>query len=165
MPALRGTGFTELMSGAAGKLDGIHFRVRRQSRRATMRDDRGARTTDSATAADATSESKGSTAVTTIPKAQQTRRFEVVTEAVATTIEVDQNGRVRGVNYLKGGAEYFQPADVVLLASYVYEMFGCSFSPRRSRIRTVSPTITARSAGTTSVTTRAPPSTRCFRTT
>jgi gluconate 2-dehydrogenase alpha chain len=25
------------------------------------------------------------------------------------------------VNYLKGGTEYFQPADVVLLASYVYE--------------------------------------------
>ena len=26
-----------------------------------------------------------------------------------------------GVNYIKDGVEYFQPADVVLLAGYVYE--------------------------------------------
>jgi gluconate 2-dehydrogenase alpha chain len=48
-------------------------------------------------------------------------KFTVVTEARATTIEVDSNGRVAGVNYLKGGQEYFQPADVVLVASYAYE--------------------------------------------
>ena len=45
----------------------------------------------------------------------------VVTEAHVTTIDVDDNGRVTGVTYLKGGTEYFQPAGVVLLASYVYE--------------------------------------------
>ena len=39
-----------------------------------------------------------------------------------TSVEVDEgNGRVSGVTYLKGGEEYFQPADVVLLASYIYE--------------------------------------------
>jgi gluconate 2-dehydrogenase alpha chain len=65
--------------------------------------------------------SKGSTAVTTIPKAQQTKRFDVVTQAMATAIEVDQDGRVRGVTYVRGGIEYFQPAAAVLLASYVYE--------------------------------------------
>ena len=32
-----------------------------------------------------------------------------------------RDGRVSGVKYLKGGTEYFQPASVVLLASYVYE--------------------------------------------
>ena len=52
--------------------------------------------------------------MTTIPKAQATGRFKVVTDARVTTIEVDRNGRVIGVNYLKGGTEYFQPADVVL---------------------------------------------------
>ena len=30
-------------------------------------------------------------------------------------------GASTGVNYLKGGQEYFQPADVVLLAGYTYE--------------------------------------------
>ena len=64
---------------------------------------------------------KGSTAVTTIPKAQRTKRLTVVTEAHVTTIEVNGQGRATGVNYLKGGTEYFQPADVVLLAGYVYE--------------------------------------------
>jgi gluconate 2-dehydrogenase alpha chain len=64
---------------------------------------------------------KGSTAVTTIPKAQRTKRLTVVTEAHVTAIDVDRNGRASGVRYLKGGTEYVQPARVVLLASYVYE--------------------------------------------
>ena len=64
---------------------------------------------------------KGSTAVTTIPKAVATKRLTVVTEAHVTRIDVGDNGRVAGVTYLKEGAEYFQPADVVLLASYTYE--------------------------------------------
>src|SRR5262247_2752821 len=64
---------------------------------------------------------KSSTAVTTIPKAMKAGKFTVVTEARVTTIEVDDNGRVAGVNYLKGGQEYLQPADAVLVASYAYE--------------------------------------------
>ena len=64
---------------------------------------------------------KSSTAVTTIPKAMKAGKFTVVTEARVTTIEVDNNGRVSGVNYLKGGQEYFQPSDAVLVASYAYE--------------------------------------------
>ena len=64
---------------------------------------------------------KSSTAVTTIPKAIKAGKFTVVTEARVTTIEVNNNGRVTGVNYLKGVQEYFQPADAVLLASYLYE--------------------------------------------
>src|SRR6185436_850805 len=31
------------------------------------------------------------------------------------------DGRASGVTYIKGGTEYFQPASVVLVASYVYE--------------------------------------------
>jgi len=64
---------------------------------------------------------KGSTAVTTIPKAVNTKRLSVVTEAHVIRIDVDDSGRASGVSYLKGGTEYFQPADVVLLASYTYE--------------------------------------------
>ena len=45
---------------------------------------------------------KGSTAVTTIPKAQKTGRLEIVTEAHVTEVNVDGNGRVTGVTYMKG---------------------------------------------------------------
>jgi gluconate 2-dehydrogenase alpha chain len=64
---------------------------------------------------------KGSTAVTTIPKAQRTKRLTVVTEAHVTSIDVDAQGRASGVTYRKGTEEFFQPASVVLLASYTYE--------------------------------------------
>src|SRR6267154_1042325 len=65
---------------------------------------------------------KNSTAVSTIPKAMETKRLQVVTQAIATSVVVDErSGRVTGVNYVKGGQEYFQPADVVLLAGYTYE--------------------------------------------
>ena len=45
---------------------------------------------------------KGSTAVTTIPKAQKTGRLSVVTEAHVTEVNVDNQGRVTGVTYVKG---------------------------------------------------------------
>jgi gluconate 2-dehydrogenase alpha chain len=64
---------------------------------------------------------KSSTAVSTIPKAEKTGHFTVVAEARVTRIESENNGRVTGVTYIKGTEEYFQPADVVLVAGYVYE--------------------------------------------
>lgn len=66
-------------------------------------------------------DAKNSTAVTTIPRAEMTGRLDVVTHAHARKIEVDNAGRVTGVTYLRGGEEFFQPARVVLLASYTYE--------------------------------------------
>src|SRR3954468_10235398 len=64
---------------------------------------------------------KGSTAVTTIPKAQKTGKLSVVTEAHVTSVTVDNNGRVTGVTYVKGREEFFQRASAVLLAAYTYE--------------------------------------------
>ena len=64
---------------------------------------------------------ESSTAVTTIPRAQATGKLKVVTRATAMTIEVDNDGRATGVTYVIDGTEYFQPAKVVLLASYIYE--------------------------------------------
>ena len=64
---------------------------------------------------------KSSTAVSTIPKAVDTGRLKVVTEARVTRIDADGNGRVTGVTYIKGSEEFFQPADAVLIAGYVYE--------------------------------------------
>ena len=66
-------------------------------------------------------DAKNSTAVTTIPKAEETGRLKIVTHAHAAKIEVDNAGRVTGATYLRGGEEFFQPARVVLLASYTYE--------------------------------------------
>ena len=59
--------------------------------------------------------------MTTIPRAQATGHLKVVTRAHVTTIEVDGAGRATGVTYVTDGVEYFQPAKVVLLASYTYE--------------------------------------------
>ncbi|MGH8428762.1 MAG: GMC family oxidoreductase N-terminal domain-containing protein, partial [Solimonas sp.] len=64
---------------------------------------------------------KSSTAVSTIPRAQATKRLTIETGAHVTKIEVDRNGRVTGVTYVKEGTAYFQPADVVLIAGYTYE--------------------------------------------
>ena len=121
MPPLHGTGFTDMMAGAARSLGWHPFpgpaavtSVRYQGRAACAYHgfcNRGGCHVSS----------KGSTAVTTIPKAQRTKRLAVVTEAHVTAINVDARGKASGVTYLKGGTEYFQPASVVLLAGYTYE--------------------------------------------
>ncbi len=64
---------------------------------------------------------KNATHITTIPRAVDTGNLKVVTRAHVTTLEVGSDGRVSGVNYVVGGNEYFQPARVVLVASYTYE--------------------------------------------
>jgi gluconate 2-dehydrogenase alpha chain len=64
---------------------------------------------------------KNSTAVTTIPAAQKTKNLTIVERAHATRIVAGNNGKVSGVQFLRGGQEYFQPARVVLVASYTYE--------------------------------------------
>ena len=121
MPPLRSTGFTEKMSAAARTLGWHPFpgpaAVTSQSYQG-----RPACVYHGYCAGGGCHvRSKSSTAVSTIPKAQATGRFKVVTEARVTTIAVDKNGRASGVNYLKDGQEYYQPADVVLLATYTYE--------------------------------------------
>ena len=64
---------------------------------------------------------QNSPAVTTIPRAEATGRLKVVTHAHVRRIETDNRGRVTGVSYLQDREEFFQPARVVLLASYTYE--------------------------------------------
>jgi gluconate 2-dehydrogenase alpha chain len=66
-------------------------------------------------------DAKNSPHLTTIPKGLATGNLRVVTRAHVTTIEVDAQGLATGVNYVVGSQEYFQPARVVLLASYTYE--------------------------------------------
>jgi len=66
-------------------------------------------------------QAKSSTAVTTIPLAMATGNLDVVTFARVTNIVTDHSGKVTGVDYIRGNETYFQPAAVVLLASYTYE--------------------------------------------
>ena len=121
MPPLRSTGFTEMMADAARKVGWHAFSgpaainsQAYQNRAACMYHgfcNRGGCHVSA----------KNSTAVTTIPKAQATGRFEVVTEAAVTSINVGSDARVTGVTYLKDGREVVQPASAVLVAGYVYE--------------------------------------------
>ena len=64
---------------------------------------------------------KNSTAVTTIPAAVKTKHLTIFDRAQVTRILVDAKGRASGVQYLRDGQEFVQPAKVVLLASYTYE--------------------------------------------
>ena len=66
-------------------------------------------------------DAKGSTFLNAIPEAEKTKKLKIVTLARVTQINSDGEGRVTGVTYVKGGDQYFQPASVVLLATYTYE--------------------------------------------
>jgi gluconate 2-dehydrogenase alpha chain len=121
MPPLRGTGFTDMMAGAARSLGWHPFPGPAAITSGRYQNRSGCVYHGYCNRGGCHVSAKGSTAVTTIPKAQRTKRLTVVTEAHVTTIAVDGQGRATGVNYVKGGTEYFQPAEVVLLAGYVYE--------------------------------------------
>ena len=121
MPALRGTGFTEHMGEAARGLGWHPFPGPAAINSRPYEGRSGCVYHGFCSRGGCHVNAKSSTAVSTIPKAQATGNFGVVTQAHVTAIEVDGDGRANGVTYLKDGQEYFQPADVVLLASYVYE--------------------------------------------
>jgi gluconate 2-dehydrogenase alpha chain len=64
---------------------------------------------------------KNSTAVTTIPAAMATKNLAIFDRAHVTRIVAGPDGRVSGVEYLRNRRQFFQPAKVVLVASYTYE--------------------------------------------
>ena len=66
-------------------------------------------------------DAKGATDVGAIAEAEKTKRLKVMTGARVTKIEVDSHGRATGATFVKGGKTYFQPADVVILSTYIYE--------------------------------------------
>ncbi|PYS40306.1 MAG: hypothetical protein DMG14_11005 [Acidobacteria bacterium] len=121
MPPLRGSGFTEKMSAAARMLNWHPFPGPAAITSQSYQGRPGCAYHGYCARGGCHINSKSSTAVSTIPKAQATGRFKVVAEARVTAIQVDKNGRTGGVSYIKDGQEYFQPADVVLLATYTYE--------------------------------------------
>jgi gluconate 2-dehydrogenase alpha chain len=121
MPPLRGTGFTELMANASRTLGWHPFPGPAAINSRTYQNRPACAYHGFCNRGGCHINAKNSTAVSTIPRAQETRRLTVVTRAHVTTIRVDQAGRVSGVEYLKDGETYVQPAGVVLLAGYTYE--------------------------------------------
>ena len=121
MPPLRDTDFTDLMTKAGKSLGWNPFRgpaaINSQDYRGRPACayhgycDRGGCHVNA----------KNSTAVTTIPAAQKFKNFSIFDNAQVTRIQTDDSGKVTGVLYIRDGKEYFQPAKVVLIASYAYE--------------------------------------------
>jgi gluconate 2-dehydrogenase alpha chain len=121
MPPLRDTDFTEMMQAAARKL-GWHphrspaainsqpYKGRGPCAYHGFCDTGGCHVS-----------AKNSTAVTTIPEAMKTKNLTIFERAHVTRIVTGNDGKVSGVQYIRDGEEYFQPAKVVLLGSYTYE--------------------------------------------
>ena len=122
MPPLRGTEFTERMTATARRLGWNPFPGPAAINSESYDDRPGCQYHGYCNRGGCHVSAKNSTAVSTIPKALATKRLDVVTRATVTRVAVDEaSGRVTGVVYVKDGREYFQPAEVVLLASYTYE--------------------------------------------
>jgi gluconate 2-dehydrogenase alpha chain len=121
MPPLRGTEFTDMM-GKVGKGAGLHVFAGPAAINSQFYEGRsGCMYHGWCDRGGCHVSAKSSTAVSTIPKAEATGRLKVVTGAHVTTLEADGEGRVTGVNYIKDGQAWFQPAEAVILGGYVYE--------------------------------------------
>jgi gluconate 2-dehydrogenase alpha chain len=121
MPPLRGTGFTDLMAAAARGLGWTPFPGPAQINSRSFQNRSACMYHGFCNRGGCHVDAKNGTATTTIPRAQATGRFAVVTRAHVTTIDVDAKGRVSAVRYVTDGEEFIQPAKVVLLAAYTYE--------------------------------------------
>jgi gluconate 2-dehydrogenase alpha chain len=64
---------------------------------------------------------KNSTCFTTIPEAQKTKNLSIFDRAQVTRILTNADGHVTGVQYIRNGQEFVQPAKAVLVGSYTYE--------------------------------------------
>jgi gluconate 2-dehydrogenase alpha chain len=121
MPPLRGSGFTDHMADVARQLGWKPFRPPAAINSQEYGGRPGCAFHGYCNRGGCHISAKNSTAVTTIPAALKTKNLTVFDRAHVTRIVAGADGRVTGVNYLRDGKEYFQPARVVLLASYTYE--------------------------------------------
>ncbi len=121
MPPLRGSDFSELMADAARKLGWKPFRAPAAINSQPYNGRPGCAYHGFCATGGCHISAKNSTAVTTIPAARQTKNLQIADYAQVTRIVSGRDGRVTGVSYIRDRKEYFQPAKVVLLASYTYE--------------------------------------------
>src|SRR3984885_12717487 len=122
MPPLRGSGFTDHMADVARQLGWKPFRPPAAINSQEYGGRPGCAFHGYCNRGGCHISAKNSTAVTTIPAALKTKNLTVFDRAHVTRIVAGSGGRVTGVNYLRDGKEYFQPARAVLLASYTYEI-------------------------------------------
>lgn len=121
MPPLRDTDFTEMMSKAARKLG---WNPHRSPAAINSQPYKGHGACAYHGFCDTNGchvSAKNSTSTTTIPEAMRTKNLTIYERAHVTRIVVGNDGKAAGVQYIRDGQEYFQPAKVVLLASYTYE--------------------------------------------
>ena len=121
MPPLRDTEFTDMMATSAKKIGWKPFRGPAAINSVPYRGRPGCAYHGYCDRGGCHISAKNSTAVTTIPEAVKTKNLTIADKAQVTRIVSDNAGKVTGVNYIRDGKEYFQPAKVVLLASYTYE--------------------------------------------
>ena len=121
MPPLRATDFTKLMSEAARKLGWHPFQAPAAINSQEYGGRPGCAYHGNCDTAGCHISAKNSTAVTTIPRAVKTKNLTIFDRSTVTRILVGPDGRASGVQYVRDGQEYFQPARVVLLSSYNYE--------------------------------------------
>jgi gluconate 2-dehydrogenase alpha chain len=121
MPPLRGTEFTDMMAASARKIGWKPFPGPAAITSQPYDGRPGCLYHGFCNRGGCHVNAKSSTAVSTIPKAQATKKLTVVDHAHVLRVEVDGKGRASGVTYVRGGETHFQPASVVLLAGYVYE--------------------------------------------
>jgi len=121
MPPLRDTDFTDMMASAARKLGWKPFRGPAAINSRPYKGRPGCAYHGYCDRGGCHIGAKNSTAVTTIPEAMKTKNLTIFERAQVTRIESGNDGKVNGVTYIRDGKEYFQPARVVLVASYTYE--------------------------------------------
>lgn len=120
-PPLRRSGWTELTADAARRLQWNPFPGPAAILSRPYRGQPACDYCGFCTSNGCHTNAKGSTDLNAIPRAERTGNLQVVTMARVTEVLVDGEGRARGVRYVRRGTEYVQPADVVLLAGYLYE--------------------------------------------
>ena len=121
MPPLRGTGFTDHMAVVARQLGWHPFAPPAAINSQLYRNRPGCAYHGYCATGGCHISAKNSTAVTTIPAAVKTKRLTIYDRAHVTRIISASDGSAAGVQYIRDKQEYFQPAKVVLLASYTYE--------------------------------------------
>jgi gluconate 2-dehydrogenase alpha chain len=121
LPPLRQTGFMQLMSDAAKRLGWHPYRGPAGIRSQPYRGLPACEYHGFCSGQGCHVNAKAGSQLNGIPEAEKTGNLKVVTGAWVTRIGVDADGRATGAYFLKGGREYFQPAKVVVLSSYVYE--------------------------------------------
>src|SRR5579872_1245551 len=121
MPPLRGSGFTDHMLEAAKQLGWHPYRPPAAINSQEYQGRPGCAYHGYCNRGGCHISAKNSTAVTTIPAAVKTKNLTIFDRAQITRILAGADGRATGVAYIRDGREYFQPAKVVLVASYTYE--------------------------------------------